>query len=211
MAMSDTVQDRQDARRRDVLAAAASLYAERGYRATSMNDLAAHVGLSKPALYHYVSKKEEVLSRLYADVLRDNTAAVAEIEATSATAIAALRAVLVQRVAYTCANQALLTVFFHEEAGLPPDELERVLAERRAYDEAVLAIVERAVAEGSLTLTLPPRLYVNTVLGAANWVYKWFDSDGRLPPDELGEVIAEVLLGPAANGTIPRGERDEQR
>lgn len=195
--MSDRVQARQDARRRDVLAAAARLYAGRGFRATSMNDLAREVGLSKPALYHYVHSKEQLLSELYADVLLDNTAAVTRIVAAAPTSIAALRAVIVQRVAYTCENQALLTVFFQEESHLPAAELERVTAARRTYDEAVLAIVERAVAERALAIAVPARVYVNTLVGAANWVYRWYDPEGRLGPRALGEEVAAALLGPA--------------
>lgn len=190
------MQIRQDARRREVLAAAARLYAARGYRATSMNDLAREVGLSKPALYHYVSSKEQVLSELYADVLLDNTAAVARIVATTSDPLDALRAVIVQRVAYTCEHQALLTVFFQEEGHLPPAERDRVLDARRTYDDAVAAIVERAVADGRLVLNAGPRVYVNTVIGAANWVYKWYDPDGRLDPVALGEEVAAGLLGP---------------
>lgn len=195
--MSDRVQARQEARRRDLLAAAARLYAGRGYRATSMNDLAREIGLSKPALYHYVRSKEQLLSELYADVLLDNTSAVTRIVAAAPTPVAALRAVIVQRVVYTCENQALLTVFFQEESHLPPAELERVTAARRTYDEAVLAIVEQALAERALAITVPARIYVNTLIGAANWVYRWYDPAGRLGPQALGEEVATALLGPA--------------
>lgn len=191
---------RHDARRQEVLAVAAALYAEQGYRATSMRDLAARVGLSKPALYHYVTSKEEVLTELYANLLLDNTAAVAQITADHARPLDALRAVIVQRVAYTCTNQALLTVCFQEEHHLPPRAKERVLEARRTYDEAVLAIVEEAVAEGSLVLRVAPRIYVNAILGAANWTYKWFDVDGSLTPAALGEQIAAALLDTGAVG-----------
>jgi AcrR family transcriptional regulator len=194
--VADLVQDRQDAKRRAVLDAAAALYANQGYRATSMNDLAAAVGLSKPSLYHYVRNKEEILVELYEDVMRDNTAAVEAIQAHTTRAIDALRQIIVQRVAYTCENQALLRVFFEEEAGLPHDRLANLLQRRRAYEDAVMAVTRRAVAEGSLSLSVSPRIYVNTLLGAANWVYKWFAPDGRLGPRELGEEVASVLLPP---------------
>src|ERR1700744_5493363 len=96
--MATTIQRRQDARRRELLKAAAALFAERGYRATSMNDLAGRVGLSKPALYYYVRTKENLLIELYDEVLRANTDSVAAIEAGTSRAIDALREVLVERV-----------------------------------------------------------------------------------------------------------------
>ena len=63
---------RQEARRREVLAAAVAVFSERGYRAASMNDIAAKLGMGKASLYHYVASKEEVLIELYEDVLREN-------------------------------------------------------------------------------------------------------------------------------------------
>lgn len=194
--MTNAIQQRQDVRRRGVLQAAAALYAEQGYRATSMNDLAARVGLSKPALYHYVRSKEDLLVELYEEVLRANTDSVSAIEAGSRRAIDALHEVLVERVRYTCEHQALLRVFFEEEAGLPRAALADVLRSRRRYEDAVIAIVLRAVEEDQLEIGTTPRIYVNALLGAANWVYKWYDTDGRLGPRALGEEIAAALLGP---------------
>jgi TetR/AcrR family transcriptional regulator, cholesterol catabolism regulator len=194
--MATTIQRRQDVRRRQLLKAAATLFAEQGYRATSMNDLAGRVGLSKPALYHYTRSKEDLLVELYDEVLRASTDSVAAIEADTPRAIDALHAVLVERVRYTCEHQALLRVFFEEEAGLPSAALEDVLRSRRRYEDAVIAIVLRAVEEDELEIGATPRIYVNALLGAANWVYKWYDPAGRLGPRALGEEIAAALLGP---------------
>jgi TetR/AcrR family transcriptional regulator, cholesterol catabolism regulator len=194
--MTTAIQQRQDVRRRELLQAAAALYAEQGYRATSMNDLAAHVGLSKPALYHYVRSKEDLLVELYEEVLRANTDSVSVIEAGSRRAIDALREVVVQRVVYTCEHQALLRVFFEEEAGLPRSALEEVLRARRHYEDVVIAIALRAADQDALEIGTTPRIYVNALLGAANWVYKWYDPAGRLGPRALGEEVAAALLGP---------------
>jgi TetR/AcrR family transcriptional regulator, cholesterol catabolism regulator len=200
--VTSAIQQRQDVRRRGVLQAAAALFAEQGYRATSMNDLAARVGLSKPALYHYVRSKEDLLVELYEEVLRANTDSVSAIEAGSRRAIDALREVVVQRVVYTCEHQALLRVFFEEEAGLPRSALEEVLRARRRYEDVVIAIVLRAADQDGLEIGTTPRIYVNALLGAANWVYKWYDPAGRLGPRALGEEIATALLGPDASAII---------
>jgi TetR/AcrR family transcriptional regulator, cholesterol catabolism regulator len=200
--MTSAIQQRQDVRRRGVLQAAAALYAEQGYRATSMNDLAARVGLSKPALYHYVRSKEDLLVELYEEVLRANTDSVSAIEVGSRRAIDALREVVVQRVVYTCEHQALLRVFFEEEAGLPRSALEEVLRARRQYEDVVIAIALRAADQDGLEIGTTPRIYVKALLGAANWVYKWYDPAGRLGPRALGEEIAAALLGPDASAII---------
>lgn len=193
--MADRLAERQEARRRDVLDAAVRVFSQRGYRAASMQDIAARVGLSKPALYHYVQSKEQVLVELYEGVLEDSLASVRAIAAADGPAVDLLRAAIVDRVEYTCVNRRLLRVFFEEEAELPRRQLRNVLEARREYEDAVIELVERAVAEGSLALPVTPRIFVNTALGAANWAYKWYDPKGPLRPRELGEQVASVFLG----------------
>src|ERR1700749_2664679 len=59
-------------RTEDILAAAVAVFSEKGYRATSMNDLARAAGLSKPGLYHYVTSKEQLLVLLYQTVMEQH-------------------------------------------------------------------------------------------------------------------------------------------
>lgn len=187
-------EQRNEARRRAVLDAAVRAFSERGYRATSMADLARQVGLSKPALYHYVPSKEQLLVELYEEVMRENVASVRSIVDSDRPVLDALREVIVHRVAYTCENRRLLRVFFEEEAELPRRQLETVRRVRLEYEDAVLALVGRAQDEGAIELPTSPRIFVNAALGAANWVYKWYDPRGKLKPRELGGEIASVLL-----------------
>ncbi|HEX4106599.1 MAG TPA: TetR/AcrR family transcriptional regulator [Solirubrobacteraceae bacterium] len=199
--------ERTEARRRQVLDAAVELFSECGYRATSMHGLAARVGLSKPALYHYVQSKERVLVELYEEVLHESVTAVHAIAASELDVAAALREVIVQRVAYTCEKRNLLRVFFEEEAELPRPMLRTVLRDRRAYEDALLALVARGVQEGVFVLPCTPRVFVNAVLGAANWVYKWYDPAGALSPRELGAQIADAMLAGLSSGVRPVGRK----
>jgi AcrR family transcriptional regulator len=95
---------RADAQRRRVLAESAAIFSRRGFRATSMNEIAAAVGLSKPTLYHYFRSKEELLVRLYSDVLDESLVLGRETVAAAASPLAAIRDLIASRVAYTCRN-----------------------------------------------------------------------------------------------------------
>ncbi len=185
---------RQEARRRQVLAAAVEVFSERGYRAASMNDIAAKLGMGKASLYHYVSSKEDVLIELYENVLRENVIAARRIAVSEQTAIEALAEVIRDRVAYTCRNQDLLRVFFEEEAELPTRQQRRLISVRHEYEQTLLDIVARGEATGEFHLSTTPAIFINTLLGAANWVYKWYRPRGSLSPEELGAQMAGVLL-----------------
>jgi TetR/AcrR family transcriptional regulator, cholesterol catabolism regulator len=188
------VGSRADERRREILAAAVEVFSRRGYRAASMNDIAERVELSKPALYHYVRTKQALLVQVYEEVLDESLAGARGIVAAAPSPLEAVRGLIVERVAYTCEHQDLLKICFEEESELPPELAKPILDRRRAYEAVVLEAVRAHLAESGRALPMAPKAFVNTCLGAANWVYKWYDPAGPLTPRELGEQVAAVLL-----------------
>lgn len=193
-ALGERVALRKEARRRAVLEAAVRVFSERGYRATTMSDIAAAVGMGKASLYHYVESKEEILVELYEEVLRENVIAARRIADSDRGALDALHHLIADRVAYTCRNQDLLRVFFEEEAELPSRHQSRLVATRREYEQTFQDLLARGADAGDLLLPTAPTIFVNTALGAANWTYKWFRPDGPLTPEQLGTQIADLLL-----------------
>lgn len=185
---------RAEEQRRRILAAAVEVFSRRGYRAASMNDIAEGVGLSKPALYHYVRTKQDLLVQVYEEVLDESLASARKIVAGAPSPREAVRGLFVERVAYTCEHQDLLKICFEEESELPPDLAAPILERRRAYEAVVLEVVLAQLSASGRELPMTPKAFVNTCLGAANWVYKWYDPAGPLSPRALGEQVAEVLL-----------------
>lgn len=188
------VGSRADEQRQRILSAAVGVFSRRGYRATSMNDIATEVGLSKPALYHYWRTKQDLLVQIYESVLDESLAGARAIVAAAPSPLEAFRGLIVERVAYTCEHQDLLKICFEEESELPPTLAEPILERRRAYEAVVHEAVDAHLAATGLTLPMAPKAFVNTCLGAANWVYKWYDPAGALTSRELGEQVAAVLL-----------------
>jgi len=191
---------RQEARRREVLDAAVAVFSEQGYRAASMADIAARLGMGKASLYHYFGSKEEVLIELYEEVLRENVIAARRIAEGAGGALELLTEMVADRVAYTCRNQDLLRVFFEEEAELPARQRARLISVRHEYEETLLGVVAAGEAAGELRLPTNPVIFVNTLLGAANWTYKWYSPAGDLSPEQLGDEIAGALLNGLATG-----------
>ncbi len=186
---------RADAQRRRVLDASVEIFSRRGFRATSMNEIAAGVGLSKPTLYHYFRNKEELLVRIYSEVLDESLRmGRATIEA-APTAFDAVRDLLVSRVVYTCENRQLLKICFEEEDELRPDLAEELLRRRRAFDALFTSALTRHLsAHPGVELGMTPTVYANMCLGAVNWTYKWYSPEGPRTPAELGRELADALL-----------------
>ncbi|GAB5003807.1 TetR/AcrR family transcriptional regulator [Mycobacterium avium subsp. hominissuis] len=183
-----------DAQRRRVLSESTEMFSRRGFRATSMSEIAAAVGLSKPTLYHYFRSKEELLVRLYSNMLDESLMIGQEIVAAADSPLAAIRNLIASRVAYTCRNRALLKVCFEEEHELPGELFNEVFQRRHAFEELFLAALREHLAQHPGALVgITPTVYMNMCLGAANWCYKWFRAGGAASPEELGEQIARLL------------------
>lgn len=192
-----------DAQRQRVLGASVEIFSKRGYRATSMNDIAAEVGLSKPTLYHYFRSKEDILVRLYEELLAESVNGARAIVAAASGPLEALRGVISFRVRHTCEKQAIHKVFFEEEDEIPADLLHTVIEQRREFENICKAAVAEHLAATGITLPTTATVYVNTCLGAANWVYKWFDPAGGRDPRTLGEDMATLLLQPLMAASRP--------
>src|SRR3954471_4755495 len=97
MARGGATGSRADEQRRRILGGAVAVFSRRGYRAASMNDVAAQVGLSKPALYHYVSTKQDLLVAVYEEVLDESLARARAIVVGAPTTREAVRRLIVDR------------------------------------------------------------------------------------------------------------------
>jgi TetR/AcrR family transcriptional regulator, cholesterol catabolism regulator len=194
MARGGATGSRADEQRKRILAAAVTVFSRRGYRAASMNDVASQVGLSKPALYHYVRNKQDLLVAVYEEVLDESLASARAIVAAAPSTREAVRRLVVDRAAYTCEHRDLLTICFEEESELPPELAKPILERRRTYERLVRDTVEEHLRTTGRTLPMAIGTYVNACLGAANWTYKWFDPAGPRTARELGEDVAAVLM-----------------
>ncbi|MDQ4115101.1 MAG: TetR/AcrR family transcriptional regulator [Actinomycetota bacterium] len=184
--------------RRTILDGAAEIFSRQGYRATSMNEIAGAVGLSKPTLYHYFRNKEEILVRLYEEVMADAIANATEVAESLDEPLEVLRRLLVYRVRATCERQSMYKVFFEEEAEVPAELIETVLEQRRQYEGILRDQVVRHLGDLKHPPPIEPTIFVNACLGAANWVYKWYSPGGGLSPEQLGQEIASYVLRPLA-------------
>ncbi|HEX4217889.1 MAG TPA: TetR/AcrR family transcriptional regulator [Acidimicrobiales bacterium] len=192
----------------DILAAAEAVWAERGYRATSMTDLAQAAGLSKPGLYHYVTSKEQLLVLLYQTVMEQHLVEERAVIDSSTSAAESLRRILAQRAAYSCRQQKLWRIFTEEEAEVPAELMGVIRQQRREREDFLVKVVEEGVAAGEFRLTATPRIAVRSMVGAVNFCYKWFDPTGPKDADQIGSEVAAFLVSalvPEKKARAPRG------
>ncbi|MBN8505582.1 MAG: TetR family transcriptional regulator [Burkholderiales bacterium] len=180
-------------REQDILAAAASLFAQQGYPGTSMSQLAAACGLSKPALYHYVPDKAELLARICEAHVEKLAALVREERALKLAPEAQLRE-LVRRFLQVYGEARHEHRVLTEDLKFLPEprqqrirELEREVVS--GFADA-LAALQPALAQQQLAKPVTMLLF-----GMINWTYTWHRPDGPLSDAQLAELVNGLLLG----------------
>ena len=185
---------RRHAVRDQILRAAAELFRERGYRASTLDDIAARLGMSKVTLYSYFRAKEEMLAAISREVIDEFTRELALVLQSSLPPEEKLRRVVRQHVRFVIANRSFLTVFFSEEANLPARFARQLAGQKDRYDKDVESIVLDGIRRGVFR-DLPPRLVVFALLGMLNWLYKWYNPAGRWDAEEVSAAFLALIEG----------------
>jgi AcrR family transcriptional regulator len=175
--------------------AAAALFAERGYHATRMQDVAAAVDMQKGSLYYYFSSKEDLLVSLVEgrvgaalDVLRVIAADGTSPELRVRSAVAGHLTVFQERAdVYTIFNSEKLHSISRDTA-VKVDEL------GRQYERLWADILIDGMAGGVFRPDLDVPVTVKAILGMCNMTLTWFRGDGRLTIDEVAERFADLVL-----------------
>lgn len=178
----------------ELLDQAAALFAERGYSGTTLQDIAEAMGLSRPALYRYVSNKEELLAELVAGVSKDAARALAAIrERDDLDEIGRLEAAVRDMALRTAHNPLRFRVLVLSEADLPASVAPAHRRAKRAVLDHLVAMVDDAMRAGALR-AVDEHVAVFFLLGAVNWVAWWYEPGGRLSPEQLADAMVALAL-----------------
>jgi len=178
-----------DKRRAAILAAAARLYARRGFAGASVADLAKACSTSKSLIYHYFPAKDDILYAAMAAHL-DALVAAAEAATRDGNAEQQLRALTHAFMRLYVGAEDSHKVLLNELDNLPPARRAEVVAKQRRIIAAVEALVHE-IRPGAGELSLPLTMLF---FGMINWTHTWFRPGGPVSADDLAELAVDVML-----------------
>jgi AcrR family transcriptional regulator len=185
---------RYDVRQREIVDAAARLFAAQGYHATSMRDLTEATGLQRGALYHYFDAKEDLLYLIHERFLGPLLETVREIADRDIPAESALVAVAHSIMETIRDYRDQVTVFLHEWKTIRDDpRWAEVKASRRELTGLVESILERGARDGSFVVDDVP-LAALGFFGMLNYTYQWLDVPGRRSASDVAEYFIRIFL-----------------
>lgn len=186
---------RFDARRREVVATAAELFAEGGYDGTSISELTAATGLAAGGLYHYIEGKDDLLIAICDELLDPLLERAQEIVATGSGAVEQLRELVAAWVAHVVAHRHHMLVFTQERQAIEREpRWRRVRSQRKAFEQILDDVLARGEADGSMSFA-DRRLSLLALLGMVNYTPQWVRPGGRLSADKIAEGYCAMVLG----------------
>ena len=175
-------------------AAAVDLFARLGYHATSMRAIAAAAGIQPAAIYHWYPSKEAILVDLQDEFMERLTekleAAMARFEPPALKLAAAVR----EHVVFHGLHRREAFVTDSEIRALTDGPRRALIAQRDAYQQIFVALIEEGVGDGSLRAS-DPRVAAYAILLQCTGVALWFDPDGPLELDRVADLHVELVLG----------------
>jgi AcrR family transcriptional regulator len=195
---------RADARRNReaILNAARSLFAEKGFEATSVQEIVESAGVTKGAMYHYFASKDDLLYEIYHRLLMMQTRRLEQFAAGKGTAGERLRAAAVDVIDTSFLHLDELTVFFRSMHLLTQEKRKTVRAERRRYHERFRALVEEGQATGIFRGDVPADIVVQFFFGTVHQLSTWYHPNGPLATHEVSEYYVSLLLDGLQLGSV---------
>ncbi len=194
--------DLSNVRTTEVIVKAAELIREKGFEATTVNDISRATGLTKGGLYHYISGKRDLLyqiMRFGMEMLQTEVVdTVREIDDPEEQ----LRTLIRLHVQLIATGKGALTTLQEETQGLEPKHRKEILAQKRAYFDFVREMLERLKRKRRLR-KLDTAVATFSILGMVLFFARWYREKGKLDPAQVGDEIAEIALG----GVLKDGSR----
>jgi TetR/AcrR family transcriptional regulator, cholesterol catabolism regulator len=184
---------RYDRRQQEVVATAARLFAERGYQATSMQDLTEATGLAAGGLYHYIGSKEQLLFRICDELLEPLLAQARAIVAREAPATDHLHLLLRAWLAHVATHREHMLVFAQERHPL----WREVRCQRKAFEQILDDVLARAEQDGTMAFA-DRGLTLLALLGMVNHAATWLKPRGRLSAEQIADGYYDLILKAAA-------------
>jgi AcrR family transcriptional regulator len=184
--------DKRLRRRVEILRSAAACFARRGYHGASVGEIARALQMTKGSLYYYFKNKEEILFFCHdysVDILLRH---LEEAEKDAAAPQERLRRLIVAFV-HMIIDELQGTALTMDLQALSPPLLRRIIAKRDRVDRGIRRILEEGMQQGVFARA-DPRLLTFAILGAINWITRWFDPRGPASSEEIGQTFADYLI-----------------
>jgi len=180
-------------KRERIIEEAVKLFYARGFTGTTLDDVAAELGVTKPFIYTHFRSKVELLAALCTPTIEMSLAAVENAAKGAGTPMERLHRAVVDFTHVVLSRQANIAIFFREEKNLAPEALAEINTLRRKFDRVLSQLLAEGNAAGAFQIA-DVNLASLAIGGMISWAYTWHRPSGRLKLEELCNRMADLAL-----------------
>jgi AcrR family transcriptional regulator len=192
---------RYDERLERLLSTAARVFADKGFHATTMRDLARATGMSLAGMYYYVRGKDELLfviqERCFQHVLAGAEAAIGETSGPHDRIIRFIH----HHIDFFASHMSEMKVISHEARSLSGSRMEKVNRLKHRYVDLLAGLIAELESDDALSRSvaartgrIDPRITAYALFGMMNWIYTWYHPKGPVSPERLADHFAQLFL-----------------
>ena len=178
--------------REEIIRVAAKLFAEHGYRAVTIDDIANELGFTKSAVYYYFDNKAQILWHIYEEIYDSYISMVSAIRDADLSPRAAMQRIIYQHAIWVIERRDWTAIYFREESELSDEQRQIIRRRKRDYD-AIIEGIYHAGVEQKVFADIPPHIAVSGILGMCNWLYVWFNEKGPATPEQIANHYVTLL------------------
>ena len=191
-----------------LLRCAATLFASRGFDATSVQDVVAAAHLTKGAFYYYFESKDQLLYEMHRRVISHQLSRAGEILAEQDDPREALRGLVIDLIESIDLYHDEITIVLRENHRFPPSDLPQVDKDRLRYQQLFTSVIVEGQRRGVIRTDISPELMTRALLGMCTSAYEWYRRDGWTGAQDVGCSLALVFLeGVVLADAAPDAER----
>lgn len=193
-------QEHRQEPRQEILRAAARLFQQQGYDATSMNDVAAALKLSKGGLYHHFQSKDEILYNIMSHAMDITEQRVINVVrhidgASVAGAEERLRTLIRLHIQVVLSPEDReITVMLHENHPLSTALRRKINGRKKDYVVFVENLIADVQRKRNSASPVTPRAAAFALVGMINWIYQWYKPDGPLTGEAIVRQYTDIFF-----------------
>lgn len=180
-------------RQRQIVDKAAELFDQYGFHSTSMDDLAAAVGIRKATIYYHFRSKDEILLRIQREFLDTLFARYESRSNLELTATQSLFEIMADMLEVIDSHYAHVRSFFEYHRELSEDTRALIEEDRERYRNLVEDTIRQGVKNGEFN-TSDARVTALGIFGMCNWAYQWYSKDGQRQPREIARIFWSMVV-----------------
>jgi TetR/AcrR family transcriptional regulator, cholesterol catabolism regulator len=187
------------AKRNDLIRVAATLFKEKGYRSTTLNDIAKAAGLDRATVYYYIGGKEEFFREAVKGILGDNLAEAEHLVRLKKAKPREKLERLVEMLMTSYDNNYPYAYVYiqqdmHKVADIATPWAKQMARQTHRFEKAVLALIQEGMEQKAFRKDITPELAANAIFGMLNWTNRWHRPGGKNSAKEIAQAFSKIFF-----------------